>query len=77
MGPRLSKREILDWANSLPDDAIILSQVIGQENSGAWSMHIMLSEELAHFKWEGPVYCITMHHPNLLSVNPDVKWGAE
>ena len=74
---RLTAKEIQEWANALPDDAIILSQVIGSEGSGAWSMYTTFSGELTYFKWEAPVYCITMSHPALKSVNPDVRWEHE
>lgn len=73
----MTTAEIKAWAAELPDDAIVLAQVTGTEDTGAWSMHYKLSDELTHFKWPGPVYCITLFHPDLASVNPNVKWKEE
>ena len=73
---KLTGKQIKDWADKLPDNAIILGQVVGSEDGGAWSLFMNLSDELKHFRWEGPVYAITMSHPNLKSVNPHVRWES-
>ena len=75
----MTVKEIKEWAAALPDDATVLAQVVGSDpaESGAWSMHYKFTDELTHFKWDGPVYCITMFHPDLKSVNPNVKWNED
>ncbi len=69
----MNKQELMDALTTLPDDVIILAQVVAGDGS-AWSMmEPELSGVLEHFKWDKPVAAVTFRHPNLESLSP-LKW---
>lgn len=71
----MNKKELISALNELPDDVIILYQVVGEE-SGGWSMEAKLSGVLPHFKWDKPVAALTLSHPNLKALDP-VTWDYD
>lgn len=65
----MTKQELMKALEALPDDVIIMTQVVGQDRS-AWDMNISVSDVLDHIKWDHPAAVISMSHDNLLSLQP-------
>lgn len=68
----MNKKELIEALEKLPDDVIIMFQVVGKEG-GCWIMEAEVSGILEHIKWEHPAACITFSHPKLLNLDP-VTW---
>lgn len=69
----MNKKELIAALDELPDNTIILYQVVAQNGPEAWQMEVKISGVLPQFKWKSPVAVLTLSHPNLESLNP-VKW---
>lgn len=62
----MTSKQIKEWASALPDDAIVLAQVVA-EDSSAFNMNFELTDELKHFKWDGPVFAIILRNLDIKS----------
>jgi len=69
----MNKKELIAALDELPDDTIILYQVVAQNAPEAWQMQVKISGVLPGFNWESPVAVLQLWHPNLESLDP-VKW---
>lgn len=56
--------ELKELVNNLPDDTVILCQVVAEDGT-IWSVFPELSGVLDSFKWKSPVAALTLTHPEL------------
>lgn len=69
--------ELRKLLEGVPDEAIILTQVKGTDSIYIWMMHPTLSGPLEHFKWEAPVLCLSIEHPDLKVLPKEVFTGLD
>lgn len=72
-----TKAKLLEILNDLPDETVIISQVVPQDGYGAWYMEARLSGVLENFNWENPVAALTMSHRDLLHLPFEGAWKEE